>query len=283
MITVKPERLNLRGYDLADLPDSNALDLIPGALIGRHIRFFNVLDSTNLYASKLAHQGMPEGTVVIADCQTKGRGRLNRVWQSPPGRNLYTSVVLRPSVEPSIAPQLTLAAGVAVADVLSRYCEKPATLKWPNDVQIGGKKICGILTEMRTSGASVDYIIVGIGINLNMRKNEFHEDFREISTSVREETHKDVSRVQFAADLYSSFERVYETYRLEGFEPIREAWLDYARVVGKNIRVNQPDEIRKGTVRGIDEYGALLIFDDEKNMKRILSGDVSLLGDETCC
>lgn len=278
----KPERLNLTEYDIADLPDSNLRDLISGTLIGRDIRFFNVLDSTNHYASKLAHQGKPEGTVVIADCQTGGRGRFNRVWQSPPGRNLYTSIILRPSVEPSIAPQLTLTAGVAVVDVLSQYCEKPVTLKWPNDVQVGGKKICGILTEMRTSGASVDYVIVGIGINLNMRKNEFHEDFREASTSVREENNDDVSRLQFTIDLYASFERWYKMYCSEGFEPIRTAWLDYAGIVGKQIRVNQPDDVRRGTALGIDEYGALLIFDDEQNIKRILSGDVSLLGDETC-
>lgn len=279
----KPERLNITDYDLADLADSKIRDIIAGTLIGRHIRFFNVIDSTNFYASKLAHQGMPEGTVVVADCQTSGRGRFKRVWQSPPGRNLYTSIVLRPIVEPLDAPQLTLAAGVAVSDVLSRYCEKKITLKWPNDILVEGKKICGILTEMRTSGTSVDYVIVGIGINLNMRKDEIHEDFREASTSVREVTDHDVSRIQFAADLFMSFEQWYEEYCLNGFEPIRRAWLNYAGIIGKQIRVNQPDDIRKGTVLGLDDYGALLIFDDENNLKRILAGDVSLLGDETCC
>ncbi len=281
MVT-KQERLNLTEYDLAELPDSKIRELVSGTLIGKEVRFLNVVDSTNLYTSKLAHQGMPEGTVVIADSQTNGRGRLNRVWQSPSGRNLYTSILLRPFIEPSVAPQLTLAAGVAVAAVLSQYCEKPVTLKWPNDVQVVGKKICGILTEMRTSGASVDYVIVGIGINLNMRKDEFHEEIRESSTSVREESNHDVSRIQFAADLYASFEKWYGVYCLKGFEPIRDAWLEYAGIIGKQIRVTQPDDIRRGTVLGIDEFGALLIYDDENNLKRILSGDVSLLGDKAC-
>ncbi|MBN2255046.1 MAG: biotin--[acetyl-CoA-carboxylase] ligase [Deltaproteobacteria bacterium] len=278
----QPECVNHRTYDLADLPERGLRDLTAGRLIGREILYFNVIDSTNLYAAKVAHQGIPEGTVIIADCQTKGRGRLNRVWQSPPGRNLYTSIILRPLVEPSVAPQLTLLAGVAVADVLSLYCDRQATLKWPNDVQVRGKKICGILTEMRTSGASVEYVVIGIGINLNMRRDEFHEDFRETSTSVREENGADVSRVAFAADLYGSVERWYGEYHQNGFEPIRDTWLTYAGIVGRQIRVNRPDDIQKGTVLGIDEYGALLIHDDEKNVKRVLSGDISLLGDETC-
>jgi BirA family biotin operon repressor/biotin-[acetyl-CoA-carboxylase] ligase len=282
MNVAQPEPINHSEYDLTDLPERGLRDLTAGRLIGREIRYFHVLDSTNLYAAKAAHQGMPEGTAIIADCQTKGRGRLNRAWQSPPGRNLYTSIILRPPVVPLVAPQLTLVAGVAVADVLSRYCDRPATLKWPNDVQIRGKKICGILTEMRTSGASVDYVVIGIGINLNMRHDEFHEDFREMSTSVREETGDDVSRVAFAADLYGAVERWYGEYRSNGFEPVRKTWLDYAGIVGRQIRVNRPDEIRKGTVLGIDEYGALLIHDDDKNVKRVLSGDISLLGDETC-
>jgi BirA family biotin operon repressor/biotin-[acetyl-CoA-carboxylase] ligase len=282
MNVAQPERINHREYDLADLPERGLRDLTARRLIGREIRYFNVIDSTNLYAAKVAHQGMPEGTVIIADCQTKGRGRLNRVWQSPPGRNLYTSIILRPPVEPSIAPQLTLLAGVAVADALSLYCDRQPTLKWPNDVQVRGKKICGILTEMRTSGASVEYVVIGIGINLNMRRDEFHEDFRETSTSVREENGADISRVAFASDLYGSVERWYGEYRRNGFEPIRDTWLTYAGIVGRQIRVNRPDVIQKGTVLGIDEYGALLIHDDEKNVKRVLSGDISLLGDETC-
>src|SRR5512136_1273487 len=115
--------------------------------IGNYIRFFEEIESTNDAAFRLAESGVPEGTVVIADCQTKGKGRLKRQWQSPPGCNIYTSIVLRPAIDPVFAPQITLMTGVAVADLLSGYCPENVTLKWPNDVQIRGKKICGVLTE----------------------------------------------------------------------------------------------------------------------------------------
>jgi BirA family biotin operon repressor/biotin-[acetyl-CoA-carboxylase] ligase len=186
---------------------------------------------------------------------------------------------LRPPIEPSVAPQLTLTAGVAVAELLSHYCPDDVTLKWPNDIQVKRKKICGILTEMRTLGVTIDYVIVGIGININMTKEEFQEDFREISTSLKEELGSAMSRTQFAILLYKCFEKWYTLYERNGFEFVRDAWLRYSGILGKYIRVNDRESFQHGEVLGIDEYGALLIFDDEKKLKRILSGDVTLIGD----
>ncbi len=250
---------------------------LSGRLVGNRVHFLKKVDSTNIYASGLAKAGAPEGTVVIADCQTKGKGRMNRVWQSPPGRNIYTSIVLRPSIETAMAPKITLVAGVAVAGLLSEYCPEGVTLKWPNDVQIGGKKICGILTEMKTSGGKVDFVIVGIGINIRMKKKDFHGEFRDNSTSLIEEVGRDISRSDLTVELYGFMERWYKEFLAVGFGPIKDEWLKYAGIIGKDIKVVLRDDIQEGKAVGIDDYGALLIFDEKDKIKRVIAGDVSLV------
>ena len=263
-----------------DFNEHNLADRLSEEFIGNTIHFFKELDSTNIYASRIARNGTPEGTVVITDCQTRGKGRLNRVWQSPPRKNIYTSIILKPSIKPSVAPQLTLTAGVAAAEFLSRYCPGAVTLKWPNDIQVRKNKICGILTEMRTTGGTIDFVVIGIGININMRKEEFDEEFRESSTSLREETGYDISRVDFAVGLYQSFEKWYEIYRSEGFVSIKDRWFEYSEILDKQIQINYKGNIQKGKVLGIDKCGALLLFDEEGKTKLVLAGDVSLVGDK---
>ena len=158
-------------------------------LVGRTIHYLDSVDSTNTLALKLAREGALEGEVVLADHQLKGRGRLpDRNWQSPPGRNIYFSVILRPPLKPSRSPALTLMAGVAVSRVLSEYCPGRVTLKWPNDVQIDGRKTAGILTEMRMRGDSIDCVIIGIGVNVLMDRDEFDEAIRDRATSLKEES-----------------------------------------------------------------------------------------------
>ncbi len=248
-------------------------------LIGKRVEYFEKIDSTNAYASKIARQGIPEGTVVIADCQTKGRGRMNRVWQSPGKKNLYASIILRPPIIPSVAPQLTLMAGVAVAELLSRYCPQRVMLKWPNDVLVDKKKVCGILTEMRTKGDSIDFAVVGIGININIRKEEFGEEIRTIATSIREETNKEISRIEFTLSLFKIFEKWYKTLLAEGFTTIRKEWMEYSKIIGKDIQVHDKGTVQQGEVLGINSYGALFLVDKEKKIKRILTGDVFLIED----
>jgi BirA family biotin operon repressor/biotin-[acetyl-CoA-carboxylase] ligase len=257
--------------------EHNLANRLSGRLIGERVHFLKEVDSTNIYASRLARAGAPEGTVVIADCQTKGKGRMDRVWQSPPGSNIYTSIILRPSIETAMAPQITLVAGVAVAVFLSEYCPEDVTLKWPNDVQIGGKKISGILTEMKTSGGKVDFVIVGIGINVMMKKEDFHREFRDNSTSLSEELVRDISRFDFTIRLYDSLEKWYKEFLSGGFGPIRDEWIKYAGIIVKNIRVVLRDGVQTGKAVGIDEYGALLIFDEKEKTKRVIAGDVSLV------
>lgn len=249
--------------------------LLSEKLIGRRVHFFREVDSTNDVAFKLALKGATEGTVVVADAQMKGKGRLGRVWQSPAGCNLYTSIIIRPSLEPARASQITLMAGVAVAELLSLYCSEVA-LKWPNDIQIGGKKVAGILTEMRASGEGIDFIIVGIGINVNMRRGESAASIRDISTSLKEEGGVDIPRVDLTVKLYDSFASWYARYMREGFDPIREAWLKY-NTEARHVQVTSGDELQKGEVVGIDGYGALLLLDENKIVRRIIAGDVSII------
>ena len=252
---------------------TNLEKLVSGGLIGNRIHFFDKIDSTNNHAVSLAGDGAGEGEVVIADCQTAGRGRLrDRIWHSPPGRNLYTSIILRPDIQPASAQGLTLVAGVAVAELLSGYC--PVALKWPNDILAGGRKISGILTEMRITGQNLDFVVVGIGINVNMEPADFHEEIRDISTSLKEQTSKSVSRLDLTARLYRLFEKWYRIFIDDGFSPVRDRWMEYSDIIGRTIEVTGTGVVQRGTCRGIDSEGALLLIDEKNRTKRVLSGDV---------
>ncbi len=260
----------------SDLNEDTLKERLQGKRIGRTVYFYPEIDSTNSVAFSLGHSGAGEGTVVIADSQSQGRGRLRRPWQSPPGSNLYTSILLKPPIEPAVAPQLTLLAGVAVADLLSEYCPGAIRLKWPNDVQIDGKKVCGILTEMRTAGHGIDYVVVGVGINVNIQKADFDEAFRDLATSLGIETGRALSRLDLAVGLYDCFEACYVRYLVEGFAPLKKRWLKYARIVGEPIEVIFRDELQAGEVVGLDDNGALLLRGDNGLVSRVLAGDATV-------
>ena len=191
-------------------------------IIGRRIEYYEELESTNTEALRLALEDAPEGTVVIADGQSEGRGRLDRIWESPPSMNLYLSVVLRPDIPAASASLIPLAVGVAVADLISRYCPGRVRLKWPNDVLLDGRKICGILTEMRTRADRVHFIIVGIGVNINMRKLDFSREIRETATSLRIGTECEIERLDVAIRLFEFLERWYRIFLSGGQDHIRE-------------------------------------------------------------
>ena len=242
-------------------------------IIGRRIEYYEELESTNTEALRLALENAPEGTVVIADAQSEGRGRLDRIWESPPSLNLYLSVVLRPDIPAAASSLIPLMVGVAVADVISKYGPGPVRLKWPNDVLIDGKKICGILTEMRTKADRVHFIIVGIGVNINMRKLDFPRGIRETATSLRILTECELDRIDVAVRLFESLERWYRIFLSGGEAAIREKWLQYADIIGKRIEVVFKSETQRGTVVGLDEHGALLL-EGETGVQQVLAGDV---------
>ncbi len=247
---------------------------LSGKLVGKRVIYLGTVDSTNDYAFGLANAGAPEGTVVLADEQRKGKGRLQRVWQSPPGLNIYTSVILRPPFKPVVAPRITLTAGVAVADLLARRGMTGVALKWPNDVLIRGRKACGILTEMKAATDRVDFVVVGIGLNVNMRKEDFGEEILDRATSLREETGSTVPREELAAQLYHHLETWYKVLVAQGFDPVRERWLAFAGILGKKIRAGQAEDEELEEVVGVDEDGALLIRNGRGLRRRVITGDI---------
>jgi BirA family transcriptional regulator, biotin operon repressor / biotin---[acetyl-CoA-carboxylase] ligase len=242
-------------------------------IIGRRIEYHEELVSTNTEALRLAMENAPEGTVVIADAQSEGRGRLDRIWESPPSLNLYLSVVLRPDIAAVSASLIPLAVGVTVAEVISKYCPGRVRLKWPNDVLVDGRKICGILTEMRTKADRVHFIIVGIGVNLNMRKLDFPREIRETATSLRIGTECEIDRLDVAIRLFENLERWYRIFLSGGEAAIREKWLQYAEIIGKRVEVVFKETVQHGTVTGLDENGALLL-EGETGVQQVLAGDV---------
>jgi BirA family biotin operon repressor/biotin-[acetyl-CoA-carboxylase] ligase len=239
--------------------------------------YFPTVGSTQAEAQALALSGAGEGTLVVADSQTRGRGRRQRSWQSPPGSNLYVSIVLRPPLPPSSAGQVPLLSGVAVADALRElWPSAPWVLKWPNDVLAENRKVCGILAEMHTTGGSLDFVVVGFGVNVNMTKGELDPALADCATSLREVSGQAWSRLDVLAILLDWLEKRYRLWLREGFEPIRAAWLEKTRMIGAPVTVRFGGEARQGTVLGIDPQGALLIRGADGRCEALWAGDATV-------
>lgn len=267
-----------KGYRLLEARPFNGVELqscLSGRLLGSQVHFFESIDSTNAKAFELARAGAPEGAVVIAETQTKGKGRIGRKWESPAGMNLYISIILRPKVAPQGAQGLTFVAAVAAAEAVASEGLKPA-VKWPNDILIGGRKTAGILLEMDSEPDRVHFVVAGIGVNLNMKKEMFPEQISQTATSLLEEAGSPVDRARFTANLLASIEKWYGVYLSEGFPPVLEAWKGYFRSFGKPLKVTFFDRAVEGICAGVDDSGALLLERDGR-IERIISGDVEAL------
>jgi len=244
-------------------------------LIGKEIHHFAEVTSTNDVAKKLAAGGAEEGTVIIAETQTGGRGRIGREWFSPKG-GVWFSIILRPKVSPEDALRLTLTTAVAVAHVIRRMLRLNSEIKWPNDVLIEGKKVCGILTEMSTSGKIVKSVVLGIGINANVNVESFPEHLRNSVTSLKKELREEVPRERFLQALLEELERYYTMFTRSEFDLILEEWKELARFLGSHIEVVSCGEKLVGLAVDVDQSGALLIKTRDGNVRRVVSGDVSL-------
>ena len=260
-----------------DLSKNALLECLKHNQIVTNIHYYQEVDSTNTIACRLALGGAREGEVVVADAQTKGKGRLDRTWQSPPGSNLYASMILRPKISPAMAPQITLMAGVAVAEFLSGCCPGDVSIKWPNDVLLRGKKVCGILTEMKAAAGSVDFIILGIGLNINMNHQDFDPSLRDAATSLKIETGVVYDRLDVASKLFDFIEKWYKVFLSTGFIGLRDTWLRHADILGKRIKVVFKDEFQTGIVTGIDDDGTIMMKDENGVNQRVIAGDVHLL------
>ncbi len=272
------EALPSRGYRLLSGPDS----LLPAEikagsenrLIGREVVYFAETDSTNLRAQALGDDGAAEGTVIIADRQTAGKGRLGRQWFSPPGVNLYASVLLRPPIPPRRAPQLTFVSALAVARAIEETSGLEPTVKWPNDILLDGRKVAGLLNELNAETERVNYVVLGIGVNLNMTADQFPGDLRYPATSLALQKGEPVSRVTFARALFRHIDQLYELYLLKGFSPLLHAWESLFELTGQPAEVDYQDRVLRGIVEGLDSDGALLLRLPNGETERVLAGDV---------
>ncbi len=246
-------------------------------IFGRSIEFYNEVDSTNNVLKKLAQEGAAEGTVVIADCQTRGRGRLGRSWLSAPGKGIWMSLLIRPELDPGNVQVLTLAASVAVAKALDRFKIPGTGIKWPNDILIRGKKVCGILTELSAEIDRIFWVIAGIGLNVNHL--EFPEEIKDTATSIRIEANPDrpVDRSRLAAEIINNFEEIYNTFIEEGPEAVIAQWKDYSLTLEKKVKLISPNgEYIKGTAVDIMPDGRLVLKRDDGTLEYIMSGEISL-------
>ena len=270
-----------QGYRLVSSPDILVPAEISAGLntrrIGRRLICFRETESTNMVAFRMAEEGAEEGTVVVAEAQHHGKGRMGRRWESPPGVNLYCSVILCPPVVPMQAAQLTFLTAVAVARAIAESTPLQPEIKWPNDVLLGGRKVAGLLNEMSAETEKINFIVLGIGININMKQDQFPADLRTPATSLALESGHEISRLDVTRRLLTALDSFYDAYLANGYDPIREEWLSRCTMSGREIRVTFQNEEREGMMMGIDEDGALLLRLHDGRVERILAGDVKIL------
>jgi BirA family biotin operon repressor/biotin-[acetyl-CoA-carboxylase] ligase len=247
-----------------------------GKRLGHTVHYAQRTGSTNDVARELAVEGAPEGTAVIAERQTRGRGRFQRTWVSPPFRNLYMSVLLRPPLPPESTPQIALVAGLATAETVRAYAAE-AAIKWPNDVVVGGRKIAGILAEMEAGEGRVDFVVAGIGVNLNGCAEDFPVELRRRAIHLQEVAGALVDRTVFAERLLSRLEERYDLFLAEGFAALRPAWQSLSCLTGRSVRIDDQKQSRTGTVAGMADDGALLLRTAEGAMLNIVAGDVTVV------
>jgi BirA family biotin operon repressor/biotin-[acetyl-CoA-carboxylase] ligase len=255
-------------------------DGLKTTVFGRdRIDYFSQTDSTNVRARAIAAEGAPEGTVVVAEEQLQGKGRRGRSWYSPSGEGITVSVILRPRVQPHEAPQLILMSAVAAAETLLAHAAIPVAIKWPNDILIGGKKIAGLLTEMSADMDRIDYVVIGLGLNVNTPSAGLPPEIEGIATSLCAETGRVFSRAALLRTYLEKLEGTYSLFQERNFEPIRKRWLELSRIIGKQVKITGVERTYEGEVVDIDPNGFLILQSSDGATQRILAGDVSLIGD----
>lgn len=243
----------------------------------KQIIYYQEIDSTNLEVKRLAAAGAEHGTVVTADSQNAGRGRLGRSWNSPADNNLYMSLLLRPEIGPNQAPMLTLVMACSVAEAIREYTGLNAQIKWPNDIVVNGKKVCGILTEMHAEIEHIHYVVIGVGINVNTK--EFPEELREMATSLLLEGAKTFSREDILAGVLTHFQKDYDIFMETGsFCGLKERYEKLLINRGKIVQILGENEPYLAVALGINESGELLVRKEDGTETAVYAGEVSVRG-----
>lgn len=269
-----------KGYHIVSAPDlMNKVELESirnTTWAGQEIYYYDVTDSTNIRAKELAEEGHPGGTLVVADRQEAGRGRRGRSWDSPSGTGIFMTLLLKPEMNPNHASMLTLVAAMAVARAISKCAGTEALIKWPNDIVIGGKKICGILTEMSAQFDFINHIVIGIGINVH--NEHFPEEIAETAGSIFLQTGRRIRRAELIEQILEQFEHYYAIFmETEDLSGLVKEYNSILVNMNKSVRVLDPKEPFEGKAMGITKKGELIV-DTWESRKMVSSGEVSVRG-----
>lgn len=272
------EAVPRRGYRLVSQPDTlspvELLAHLRTRTLGRSIHCFDEVDSTQNVAHRLVQDGAPEGTLVLAERQTAGRGRLGRHWHSPKGKGIYMSLVVKPAIPLHLTPHLTLLAAVALCRAIRRVVpEVSPGIKWPNDLLIGGKKISGILLESSAENEQLQYIVTGVGISCNLLPEDYPEELADKATSLLIESGRRISRAVLIAEFLVQVEELYGLYLTQGFSPIRTLWEASAVTLGRTVRSADTSGPFEGTAIGLNEWGGLILRLEDGAERTIYSAD----------
>ncbi len=272
------EKLKGKGYRLTGAPDRlypwEVERYLETQFVGREIIYKDSVGSTNDVAFDLARAGCREGTCVIAETQDNGRGRLRRSWRSPYGKNIYASAVLRPAVHPSEVSPLTFISCLAAFDALRSMGLAP-TLKWPNDVLVNGRKVCGTLIELSVEPDAVRFVVIGIGLNVNMDDTDMDEEIKGKATSLFHETRNCFERARVCGMLLNNLEKYYEVVKGRGVGEICRLWEERANIRGVPMEIVQMDRVYRGVSEGIGRDGAMLLREENGMVTKVIAGDVS--------
>lgn len=268
-----------KGYALLDAPDlllpNEIKNNLKSKLLGQQIEYEEEVGSTNNEAKILAANGVKDGTIVVSEMQKNGRGRISRGWFSPYGKGIWCSVILKPNFLPQDAPKCTLMAAVAVTKAIYNITNVKVGIKWPNDILYNGKKLVGILTEMNAEMDRINYIVIGMGINVNLDEKDFPDELQEIATSLSTIKEEKISRVKLLCEILKQLEKLYQEAMEKGFTEILTEWKKYSITLGQHVNVIGLNHTFDGIAVDIDKDGALLVKTD-KEIKTVLAGDVSI-------
>lgn len=272
------EALPRLGYRMTEQPDpidpAKLADGIQGGHFGKQVKVLQTTVSTQEDARLLAEQGAPEGTVVLAEEQTGGRGRMGKTFFSPFGKGIWMSLILRPKQPVHLAQQLTLLAGVAIRRAILKTTGIEAGIKWPNDLLVDGKKVCGILLESATEDDVVRYCIAGFGISVNLKAEDYPDELKPVATSLKMALGSCVNRNDLIVSILHEMESLYRLYNQEGFQPIASLWESSSITMNRSVSVHSSRGMLSGTAAGLHPSGALLVKTDEGELVPIFSGDI---------
>lgn len=272
------EGVSRKGYRIVKFPDKVSENTIQWGLrtnwLGKNIIHKTSTTTTQQIAHQAAQDNAEHGTIVIADEQTKGKGRMNRQWNSTKGKGIWMSIILRPDVLPVMAPQLTLLSATVLADVIAEHTALTPKIKWPNDILINNQKTAGILTEMQAEQDQIQYVVIGIGINVNQVTEDFDKDIQDKATSLQIQTGHKWNIKDFIQHVLQSFEESYDAFMQNGFPEVKQKWESYGYRIGEQIKIKTLHKEWKAKFLGIAEDGALLTKTDNDDIKKIYSGEI---------